>query len=199
MAYEIFPTTAEHIVSSTDAVLLKNTGCDENFVAAFLDVPTDTARNALLMSSQLGLVKFNRDDSLFYPVLPFSTYVVTSREQQKSAVVRVLLEQYEPYKLFKNRLMVTGLVHTAAEQVRVYFGLTAHRDSIKDTLTSLGTYAQSLVSEGAGLYRLSEIVGDRVEYLLHFGGIASDREKAEIIVRKLIGMFGKMKTEQCGT
>lgn len=187
MIYEIFPTTAEHIIGATDAVLLKNDGCDENFVSLFLDVPVDSAKNSLKMGQQLGLIKLDTSNNLYYPVYPFSTYLVTSKEQQKSAIIRIFLEQYAPYKTFKNRLIVTGLAHTAAEQVRVYYGLSAHRDSIKDTITSLGTYAQSLVSEGAGLYKISEVVGEREDYLLRINEIVSEREKAEIQVRKLIG------------
>ena len=29
MQYEIYPTTAEHVVSVADTVLLKNNGCDK--------------------------------------------------------------------------------------------------------------------------------------------------------------------------
>ncbi|MEG6573598.1 hypothetical protein V6C31_03470 [Caldibacillus debilis] len=185
MTFEIYPTTAEHIINATDAVLLKRNGCDENFVASFMDVPDETARNALRMAEQIGLVKLCQN--LYYPLCPFATYLATGNEKQKAIVIRLLLEQYEPYRLFKERLIVTGFVQAASEQIRVFFGMSAHREVIKNTLTSLGTYSQSLLSEGAGLYRVAEEVRERADYILGMNEIVSQKEQADIIVRKLLG------------
>lgn len=187
MPYEIFPTTAEHVIGITDAVLLANTGCDENFVARFLDIPLDSAKNALNMGEQIGLITFDSSASVYLPSFPFAKYLVTSNEQQKATIIRLLLEQYEPYKSFKRRLVVTEFADMASQQVKVQFNLNAHRDEIKNTITSLGTYAQSLISEGAGLYKIAEQTFNKADYLLRLNEIVSQREKAEIIVRKLIG------------
>lgn len=185
MAYEILPTTAEQIISATDAVLLKN-GCDAQFVSSFLDIPEDVSGNALIMAQQIGLVNFDNTTNLFHSVSPFATYLVTCNDKQKAIVIRLLIEQYEPYKFFKERLWVTGLADVASEQVKICYALTSHRDVIKNTIISLGTFAQSLISEGAGLYRVAEVDRSEVNFLLKFDEIISQREKAEIIVRKLI-------------
>lgn len=186
MAYVILPTTAEHVIGATDAVLLKNTiGCDSQFISSFLDVPIVVSDNALKMAEQIGLIKFDCSSNLYYPNSPFATYLVTSNDKQKATVIRLLIEQYEPYKIFKERLWVTGLVDVASEQVKTYFHLTSHRDEIKNTIISLGTFTHSLISEGAGLYRVAEIDNGQVDFLLKFDEIVSQREKAEIIVRKM--------------
>lgn len=186
MSYNILPTTAEHIINVTDAVLLKQNGCDWQFVAQFLDITEESAKNALEMASQLKLIKhisngcYNRYDNM-------AIYLVTGNQQQRAAVLRFVLEQYEPYKTFKNRLAFSGSVHIAAEQTKMLFGLSAHRDQIKDTIISLGTYAHSLVSEGAGLYRIVESNPQSTNYLHTIGDIISDRETAEITIRRSLG------------
>lgn len=187
MDYEIYPTTAEHIVGATDVVLLKNKGCNIDFVASFLDIPPESAKNACKMAEQLGLVKTNGHGDIFYPDFPFASYLVTSNEQQKSAIMRLVLEQYEPFKTFKNRLIVVGLMQTAAEQTKIFHNLSAHRDVIKDTITSLGTFSQSLVSKGAGLYTIAELPSERNEFLLRIKDVVANRERAEIVVRQLLG------------
>lgn len=65
--------------------------------------------------------------------------------------------------------------------------LGAHREEIKDTIISLGTYAHSLVSEGAGLYRIAEDSEQNADYLLAIAEVASDRTAAELTVRRLLG------------
>lgn len=42
----------------------------------------------------------------------------------------------------------------AARHTKAVCGLTAHRDEVKDTLISLGTFGRALVTEGGGNYQL---------------------------------------------
>src|SRR5450759_5134503 len=156
MPIQIFQTTAENIIASVDAVLTKPSGCDLTYVAQFMDVPSINAENALKMANELGLVRIDPTTGDYFPQEPFAIYLVSGKDSQKAAVLRVVLEKYEPYKAFKTRLEITGIASTAAEQVKLIFGLTPHREEIKDTLISIGTFAQSLVSEGAGLFRPKE-------------------------------------------
>lgn len=186
MPLDVFPTTAEHLIAATEAVLLKATGCDDAFVAQFMDVPVENARNALRMSAQLGLVE---DDAAagFKPRRPFAVYLVTASDVQKAAILRLVLEDFEPYRVFKARLDILGLAPAAAEQVKQLFGLGRHRDEIKDTLVNLGTFAQSLRSEGAGLFKVAELDSRRAGFLQVVAEVVAERATAEVVVRRRIG------------
>jgi len=186
MPVDIFPTTAENVIVATDAVLTKVQGCDESYVADFMDVPLINARNALGMAKELGLIELQINGN-YYPLKPFSIYLVTARDNQKAAVLRLVLENYEPYQAFKFRLAVTGLAATAAEQVKVMYSLQNHRDEIKDTLISLGTFAQSLVTEGGGLFRPAEFDTQKAGFIEIASEVASDRALAETKIRMRLG------------
>lgn len=188
MSIDIFPTTAEHIIAVTDAVTTREDGCDLNYVSQFIDVPIVNTQNALEMAMQLQLVDQEPPQTNpYFPHKPFASYLVTAKDAQKAAVLRLVLENYEPYHIFKHRLAVTNSVTRAAEQVKLMFNLTPHRDEIKDTLISLGTFAQSLVTEGAGSFRVTDYNNPNTSFLLVVAEVAADRGIAEAIVRSKLG------------
>jgi hypothetical protein len=186
MPFEIYLTTAEEIVGATDATLQKHTGIDVNTVAQFLDIPASpNANNAIRMAEQLGLVSLNHA-SEYVPSFPYAVYLVTSELQHKAAIIRLVLEQFAPYKTFKTRLKISGLAPEAANQTRAIHNIVAHRNEILSTFISLGTYTNSLVSEGAGLYKVSE--NATVDYLSIISEIVQNRESAEQYVRRRVGV-----------
>lgn len=184
MPFEIYITTAEDIIGSTDAALQQQTGVDEQLVADFLDIPLDNARNAILMAEQLGLVELEQNTG-YKAIFPYAEYLVTSIPNHKATILRLVLEHYRPYKIFKFRLGITENVQEAANQVRALFSINAHRNDIASTFVSLGTYTNSLVSEGAGRYQ--EAGEPQEEYLLIVNDVIQNREIAEAFIRKKIG------------
>lgn len=184
MPFEVYPTTAENIIGATDAALQKTNGVDENLVAQFLDIPTDSAGNALGMACQLGLVSQSRVNE-FVASHPYAAYLVTSNLKGKAAILRLVLEQYQPYKTFKHRLSITGSAPEAANQIKAIHGITLHREDILNTFISLGTYTNSLLSEGAGLYKV--VMDEPVTYLAIAGEVIQARETAELQVRRQLG------------
>lgn len=184
MSYEIYRTTAEHVIGATDAALQKKDGVNENLVAQFLDITEDYALNALRMAEQLGLLSKNQSGD-FIPCFPYAIYLITSDPRHKAAILRFVLEQYLPYKTFKFRVTLTGEVPEAANQTRAIYNIPAHRADIHETLVNLGTYANSLVSEAAGRYRPVE--GEANDYILLVEEVIQDRETAELHVRRKMG------------
>lgn len=154
MDYEVVAATAEHVIGAVDACSQFPEGADSDFVAKFLDVPQPQADNALIMARQLLLSSLV--DGKNIPLSPFASYLITSSIKQRSAIFRMVLEQYNPFLTFRDRLKIGGLVHTAAEQTKVIYGFTTHRDEILHTLTNFGQYSGSLSYEGAGLYNVVE-------------------------------------------
>ena len=113
-------------------------------------------------------------------------YLFTAERESKAAILRYVLEQYEPYRTFKARLALTaGVVGEAATQTKALHKIGAHREVISTTFCNLGTYAQSLVSEGGGLYRPRN--DNPKEYLKILDRVIQDRETATLQVRSRLG------------
>lgn len=184
MPFEVFPTTAENIIGATDAALQTPTGVTDSLVAEFLDVPIESARNALLMASQLGLVS-QSGAGRYVAANPFAAYLVTASIPSRAAVLRLMLEQYAPYRMFKSRLTLTQIAADAATQTRALCGIPAHREIILNTFISLGTFTNSLASEAAGQYRASGNAPE--DYLAVLDQVIQNRETAEMHVRKRLG------------
>ncbi len=186
MGYEIFRTTAEHIIGATDAALQKSDGVDAHLVADFLDIPEDSAQNALLMASQLTFLSPDSSSTIFKTSSPCAIYLCTSSRDDKAAVLRFVLEQYEPYKMFKFRLVISeGSIGKASTEIKALYGITAHRDIISDTFVDLGTYAKSIHAQGAGLYL--PLFSDETSFLTIIDNVVQSREVAEAAVRNRLG------------
>ena len=108
MPYNVYPTTAENVIGATDAALQKKDGIDKSLVAQFLGITEEYAHNALCMARELGSVS-ETQNGLFILCFPYSIYLVTSVRQDKAAILRLLLEVFEPYKTFKVRLALAQL------------------------------------------------------------------------------------------
>lgn len=184
MPFNVFPTTAENIIGATDATIQSLGGATEDLVAEFLDVPLDSARNALQMACQLSLISESAA-GVYIATNPYSTYLVTANIANKAAILRLVLELYQPYKTFTYRLAISGLAADAANQTRTIYNIPGHRENILNTFVSLGTFANSLTSAGAGLYRVME--NNPRDYLAILNEVIQDRDTAEIQVRRRLG------------
>lgn len=104
---------------------------------------------------------------------------------QKAAVLRLVLESYRPFVVFRERLVATGMAQTAAQQTQVVLDLDAHREEIYDTLVSLGTYSHALVTEGGGRYRPEEAaIENPIEALTQ---ACRDAASSETRIREQLG------------
>ncbi|MEQ1546498.1 hypothetical protein [Methyloglobulus sp.] len=185
MPFEIYLTSAENVIAATDAALQKPDGVDDALVSAFLDTTPAYALDALKMAKELSLLKESQP-GIYVPDAKCGLYLCTAVRESKSAILRYILEQYVPYCTFKARLALSGgVVGEAANQTKALHSINAHRQDIIATFTDLGTYAQSLISEGGGLYLPRQ--DDPKEYLIILNRVIQDRESADLTVRKLLG------------
>jgi hypothetical protein len=184
MGFEILLTTAEKVIDVIDAVTCYNTGCNITEISTFLDIREEHAENALKMGVELKFLSFNSNQ--FFPIKPFAFYLSTSNSIQKVTILRLFLEEYEPYIFFKRRLSISNDKSIAANEVKVKYSLSQHRDEIADTLVSLGTYARSLKTEGAGQYKVCEIDKTPTFYDI-IDKVIQDRESAKILLNNLLG------------
>ncbi len=185
MSFEIYRTTAEHVIGATDAALQLPEGVNQDIISSFLDIPSDSASNAILMAEQLFLLSKNQA-GLFTTSSPCAMYLCTSIKENKAAILRFVLEQYEPFKTFKFRLEIsTGVVAEAATKTRASHYISAHRDVLAATFIDLGTYSNSLTHQGAGLYLGSSF--EEKEYLKILDKVIQERESTEAHIRRRIG------------
>ncbi|HEY3384791.1 MAG TPA: hypothetical protein VGK32_23770 [Vicinamibacterales bacterium] len=150
MARDFSPATAEHVVSVVEGVVVSQQPANVDYVSSFADLTPALAEAALALACDLGLL--SKDHSDYAVASPLCRFLITPNGAQRAAVIRVLLESYPPFLTFRERLVGTGSASTAAGQTKTALDLTAHREEIKDTLVSLGTYSDALVTEGGGRF-----------------------------------------------
>ncbi len=185
MPFEIYRTTAEHVIGASDAALQSQDGVDEQMLASFLDTTSDYASDALQMAEQLCLLKRSQQ-GLFIISSTCVPFLATSKREKKAAILRFVIEQYEPFKIFKNRLEITtGVVGEAATQTKAICGIGSHRDVIASTLIDLGTYANAITSQGGGLY--VPVEDNHVDYLKVLNEVITDRQTTELFLIRRMG------------
>jgi len=145
-----------------------------------MDLPMTNTQAALDLAEDLGLVRIN--NATYESASPLARMFATPVLAQKAAVLRVAVESYEPYRVFRSRLHQSGeAVTVAAQQTKALLGLTEHHEVIKQTLVSLGTYCQSLRTAGGGQYDIRfEFEGELVSQL---SGAVAELAEAEMRVR----------------
>jgi len=143
-------TTAEHVMDAVEAIVVNGAPTNLTMIAEFLGTTPANATAALEMATELGLVALNGTD--YNGVSPLCRF--TAIPDQKAAVLRILIESYRPFTVFRERLVATADLNAAAQATRTVCALPAHRDVVKETLISLGTFSRALVPEGGGNYQL---------------------------------------------
>ncbi|HLJ22573.1 MAG TPA: hypothetical protein VKT71_00615 [Candidatus Acidoferrales bacterium] len=179
-----FQSTAEDLIASVEAVVVNGKPTPVEFVAQFIDVPRDRAENALKLAVDLEFLSVNAAEE-FSGSGPLSQMFVAPNAAPKIAALRVALENYQPFLVFRARLNATDFAGEAARQTKVALDLNGHRDIIKDTLISLGTYSHALDTEGGGLFvPADEPIENR---LLALAQACGDAASAEARIRVQIG------------
>jgi hypothetical protein len=180
---QFFHSTAEDVVASIEAVAVNGKNTSPAFVAQFIDVPADRAENALKLAVEMRFL--SESGGKFSVASPLCDLLLTPKLKQKSAVLRVAVESYEPFTVFRQRLNATEFAHQAAQQTKVALDLDEHRDVIKDTLISLGTYSGALGTGGGGVYASTD--GPMENQLLSLAQGCNDIAAAEARIRLQIG------------
>lgn len=184
MQRDFHPTTAELVIEAVEAVYVFGQEANSQYVAAFTDQPTNQAEDALEMATDLKLLTHGPSNG-YLPDSPLCRYTVSPHVEQKAAIVRIILDSYQPFLTFKERLIATNNPAIAAEQTKAILDINAHRTDIKDTMISLGSYGQLLITEGGGSYRLNE--PDPLDPLKSIAQACNDTDGAERTIRNHLG------------
>lgn len=175
--------TAESVVATVEAVFIKGGATSPQFAADFCQLPVDQASAAMELAVDLGLLR--QAGKNFETGSPLCRFFATDDQMVKASALRLVLEAYEPFVFFQQSLARTPEASTAAQQTQVFFGLTAHREEIKETLISLGTYSQAIETSGGGQYGVKATRFDNT--LAKLAAACADAAGAETAIRTLIG------------
>jgi len=174
-------TTAEHVMGAVEAIVVNGGPTTLAMIAEFLDTTPANATAALDMATELGLVAMNGTE--YVTNSPLCRFIAIP--EQKAAVLRILIEHYRPFTTFRDRLLATSDLNTAAQATKTVCVLTAHRDVVKETLISLGTYSRALVPEGGGAYQLE--AASLLNALTRIAAACTDMVQAEGRIRDQLG------------
>lgn len=176
-------STAEQLIAAVNAVVANNVPTTPDLVAVFADIPRTQALAALELALDVGLLSENA--GLFIVKNPLCRFFSTPNVQQKAAMLRVVLEFYDVFCVFRTRLEATDDTASAAQETRALLDLSAHRDEIKDTLLSLGTFSRCLTVESGGRYKIHNLAIDNdLEVLAQ---ACDNSTSAEARIRRQIG------------
>lgn len=178
-------TTAEYVMGAVEAVAVNGRATSAALIAEFLGTTVPTATAAIEMAVELGLLAASGTD--YVPLSPLCRF--TTNAEQKTAVLRILLEHYRPFTVFRERLLSTADQNIAAQNTITFCGMTAHRDVVKETLISLGTFARALVHEGGGHFQLDK--SPLANSLQQIASAATDMVIAEGLIRNQLGVLAQ--------
>jgi hypothetical protein len=184
MPRPFFPSIAEQVVQAIEAVVVSGARADADVVSLFCDIPKGQAEAALHLAVDLGLLVQHGGN--FQTVGPLCRFLVTPNPAQRAAVIRVALESYEPFIVFRQRLEATDDASLAAQQTKHLLDLDKHREQVKETLVSLGTYSDALVTERGG--RVAPQPASAPNAIQVLGLSAGDHAAAQGLIRTQIGV-----------
>ncbi len=123
--------TAEQVIIVSEAVVSLGRG-DAVAVATFTDLPPGTADSALKLAADMGLLSENAGQ--FSAASPLCKLLRTPQDREKAAILRVALESYEPFQVFREEHIATDNVTDAAQRTKAKLDLDCHREEVKATL-----------------------------------------------------------------
>lgn len=142
--------TAEQVVAAVEAAIASGSPCSKEFAAEFSDMPVDTALASLNLSCELGLlVKAGDNYSVSHPI---ARLLRSPQVTEKAAVMRIVLEQFKPFIVFRQELDATGDASAAATRTKAILDLVPHREEVKNTLLGLATFSGALKGIAGGKY-----------------------------------------------
>lgn len=183
MARAFSQATAEQVIRVSEAAVALRNDAEMERIARYTDLPSGPTTKALALSVDLGLLSI--DGGKFVPASPLCQLLRTPQEKERAAVIRVTIENYEPFVVFREEHEATKDASEAANRTKARLDLEGHREEIKDTLVSLATYSGALtVSHGNTYERDNSSMGNLLEEL----AIGSGEEAAAIhAIRKELG------------
>ena len=183
MARTFWRATAESVVAAVEAAYTFRRAITVAEAAAFNDSSSAQAQAGLALAVDLGLLRVN--GAVYEANHILCRSLAAAGQSRKAAALKVILDGYEPYRVFIERIESSGDALQAARQIKTVFDFDLHQDDVKETLLSLGQYAQSLVAKGGGEY---EVLAKAFDWELdRLSAGCADDASFEALVRRELG------------
>jgi hypothetical protein len=169
-------------MGAVEAVVVNGGPTSLAMITEFLETTPANATAAVEMATELGLIgqDANHDHVALSPLCRFTIIPL-----QKAALLRILLEGYRPFVVFRERLLATSDLNASAQATKAVCHLQAHRDEVKETLVNLGSFSRALVHSGGGHYQLEK--EPLANFLQQIAQSCADMVQAELRVRDQLG------------
>mgnify|MGYP000247612948 CR=1 FL=1 len=118
--------TAEQVIRVSEAAVALKAAADSGTISLYTDLPSDLTDRALALAVDLGLVAENA--GVFLPASPLCKLLRTPQEKERAAVLRVTIESFEPFQVFREELEATADASTAATRTKARLDLDCHRE-----------------------------------------------------------------------
>jgi hypothetical protein len=141
VAYTLPQTTAELLLRAAEAAHILGPAATTTAIGEFLGTPARAAP-ALAGAKELSFVEEGTAGE--WTGTRWARVAASVSPQEKAVVLRMQLEDYEPYVLFRNRLVAGEEPTDAARQVCVTFGITTDELDARSFLIDCGTFSGSL-------------------------------------------------------
>jgi len=142
--------TAEQVISVSEAAVALRSEANVGNIGKYTDLPQGHTEKALALSVDLGLLSEN--GGTYTPLSSLCKLLRTPHDKERAAVLRITLESYEPFYIFREELEATRDPTQAANRTKTRLDLDCHREEIKDTLLNLATYSGALIANHGGAY-----------------------------------------------
>lgn len=187
MVYNLQLTTADDVVAVIDAVNAQGNNATVEFVVLFTGIATTTqASKALDVACDMSMISFDATLNTYRISSPLGHLLsVAVKEDQRAALLRIILEQYEPFNTFKVRFAITQNIDVSCAQIKAIHSIAANERDIKNTIISLGTYAKILKRENATTY--SFFTNKDSDHLQLIDELLEEKTKNEILLRQFMG------------
>ena len=108
-----------------------------------------------------------------------------TQDEHKAALMRIVLEQYEPFETFKVRYAITQNIEQACKQIKKLYSMSSGERDIKQTIISVATYAKVLKRTGTNTYVFSQET--ETDYLQYIEDAIELKISDEIMLRNYLG------------
>ena len=178
--------SAEMIVASAEAVYYTRPSFDITKVMAYLRATQQkTAEEALKGAALIGLV-IEKGDGTYESNNDVIRLEIHADDVSRKVVFRHLLEKFEPFRLFKERVFCGDSPLEAAEKVKLIAEIETDSIKVKETFQQWGLYTNSFLQNPIGLVPASSHMLT-LDYLKTVQDSLSSNEQAGTFIARRLG------------
>jgi hypothetical protein len=178
--YEAVEVNYRNLLDIVEAVCVLRERANLSEIVQYSDTATDSAEKALKMAIQLKLVKL--DGTIYKPELPFARLLTNARINEKKAILKFRLMEYEPFKFFVSLILRGEDITRAALKTKTAFNITGSTTILKNSLLDLGIFSRVFIEGETGIEPLFKEEPDIINVFSSIENTINDQTQIESFV-----------------